>query len=139
MCRFTTSSVFTGLSNCTISSFTASSHNPQIHLQLNRSPMLSMYAAVHSSVNPHQSHFTWLSPDRPLAPWVFDNLEKKYCDETTGLRSERRLMFDRINSALLDNFQRLLGSYVQASHISRTQRRRSASIAISMPLSPLLR
>ncbi|KAK6126135.1 hypothetical protein DH2020_040113 [Rehmannia glutinosa] len=42
------------------------------------------------------------SPDCPLDPRLFENLEKKYSD---GLRSERRLLFDRINSALLEIFQ----------------------------------
>ncbi|MCD9638019.1 hypothetical protein HAX54_021631 [Datura stramonium] len=38
----------------------------------------------------------------PLSPWIFDNLEKKYTDETTGPRYERRLLFDRINLGLLE-------------------------------------
>ncbi|XP_059305658.1 uncharacterized protein LOC132057195 isoform X2 [Lycium ferocissimum] len=42
------------------------------------------------------------SLDCPLSPWIFDNLEKKYTDETTGPRYERRLLFDRINSGLLE-------------------------------------
>ncbi|CAK9147225.1 unnamed protein product [Ilex paraguariensis] len=50
----------------------------------------------------------WHSPECPLGPWVFDNLEKKYCDETTGPRSERRLLFDRINSAFLEIYQRFI-------------------------------
>ncbi|CAN4121666.1 unnamed protein product [Withania somnifera] len=37
----------------------------------------------------------------PLSPWIFDNLEKKYTDEMTGPRYERRLLFDRINLGLL--------------------------------------
>lgn len=48
----------------------------------------------------------WHSSDRPLDPRLFDNLEQKYSDEITGLRSERRLLFDRINSALLEIFQK---------------------------------
>ncbi|KAI3473229.1 hypothetical protein Pfo_030521 [Paulownia fortunei] len=48
---------------------------------------------------------TWHSPDCPLDPKLFDNLEKKYSDQTTGLRSERRLLFDRINSGVLQIFQ----------------------------------
>ncbi|KAK6126060.1 hypothetical protein DH2020_040174 [Rehmannia glutinosa] len=42
------------------------------------------------------------SPDCRLDPRLFENLEKKYSD---GLRSERRLLFDRLNSALLEIFQ----------------------------------
>ncbi|KAL2515033.1 Uncharacterized protein Fot_29004 [Forsythia ovata] len=45
---------------------------------------------------------TWYAPECPLHPSVFDNLEKKYSEETTALRSERRLLFDRIFSSLLE-------------------------------------
>lgn len=47
----------------------------------------------------------WYSPDCPLDPSLFDELEKKYSDEITRSRSERRLLYDRINSALLEIFQ----------------------------------
>ncbi|KAL8125902.1 hypothetical protein AgCh_013270 [Apium graveolens] len=40
------------------------------------------------------------SPSLPLGPWVFHNLEKKYCDETSAPRHERMLLFDRIRSAV---------------------------------------
>ncbi|KAL8133347.1 uncharacterized protein LOC141712490 [Apium graveolens] len=45
---------------------------------------------------------TCYSPDCPLGPWVFDNIENKLYGEVTGLKHERRLLFDRINSALLE-------------------------------------
>lgn len=49
---------------------------------------------------------TWHSPYCPLGPTLFDELEKKYSDhEMIGLRPERRLLFDSINSALLEIFQ----------------------------------
>lgn len=48
---------------------------------------------------------SWHSSNYPLDPRLFDKLEKKYNDETTGLRSERRLLFDRINSAILEIFE----------------------------------
>ncbi|XP_059646982.1 uncharacterized protein LOC132293489 [Cornus florida] len=52
---------------------------------------------------------TWHSPDWPLGPGIFDNLEKKYCDdETTWSKSDRRLLFDRINSALLEISQLIM-------------------------------
>ncbi|KAF3664750.1 hypothetical protein FXO38_09956 [Capsicum annuum] len=38
----------------------------------------------------------------PLSPWIFNNLEKKYTDETTGSRYERKLLFDRINLGLVE-------------------------------------
>ncbi|KAL1819707.1 hypothetical protein ACET3Z_014576 [Daucus carota] len=43
---------------------------------------------------------TCYSPDCPLGPWVFDNLENRLRKEVTGLKHARRLLFDRINSAL---------------------------------------
>ncbi|KAK6152440.1 hypothetical protein DH2020_015075 [Rehmannia glutinosa] len=45
---------------------------------------------------------SYSSPYCPLDLRLFENLEKKYSD---GLRSERRLLFDRLNSALLEIFQ----------------------------------
>lgn len=39
-------------------------------------------------------------PNLPLGPWVFHNLEKKYCDETSAPKDERMLLFDRIRSAV---------------------------------------
>ncbi|KAL8480491.1 hypothetical protein ACS0TY_027143 [Phlomoides rotata] len=48
---------------------------------------------------------TWHSIDCPLDPKLFDYLEKQYNDESTSSsRSERRLLFDLINSALLESF-----------------------------------
>ncbi|KAL0336854.1 UNVERIFIED_CONTAM: hypothetical protein Scaly_1960500 [Sesamum calycinum] len=54
---------------------------------------------------------TWYSLDCPLDPMLFDELEKKYCDEINRLRSERRLLFDGINSTLLETFQQHIDSY----------------------------
>ncbi|KAL0344569.1 UNVERIFIED_CONTAM: protein TRM32 [Sesamum radiatum] len=53
----------------------------------------------------------WYSPNCPLDPMLFDELEKKYSYEITQLRSERRLLFDGINSALLETFQQHMDSY----------------------------
>ncbi|KAL3825967.1 hypothetical protein ACJIZ3_021996 [Penstemon smallii] len=36
---------------------------------------------------------------------VFDNLENQYSDKTNGLRSERMLLFDRVNLALCEMYQ----------------------------------
>nr|XP_027071018.1 uncharacterized protein LOC113695967 [Coffea arabica]XP_027071019.1 uncharacterized protein LOC113695967 [Coffea arabica] len=52
------------------------------------------------------SFASWHSPECPLGPWVFTNLEKKYGGKTSDLKFERRLLFDRINSALLEIFQK---------------------------------
>lgn len=55
--------------------------------------------------NPDTFLATWHSPEYPLDPWVFDNLEKNYGEDTTSLRFERRLLFDRINLALVQMFK----------------------------------
>ncbi|XP_010253349.1 PREDICTED: uncharacterized protein LOC104594654 isoform X2 [Nelumbo nucifera] len=46
---------------------------------------------------------TWYSSECPVSPLVFEKLEKKY-DEQTWLRSDRRLLFDRINEGLMEIF-----------------------------------
>lgn len=43
----------------------------------------------------------WDSLECPISPLVFDALEKKYGKQTSWQKSERRLLFDRINSGLL--------------------------------------
>ncbi|KAL8504622.1 hypothetical protein ACS0TY_015978 [Phlomoides rotata] len=48
----------------------------------------------------------WHYPDYPLNPALFDTLEEKYGDIAPELRSERLLLFDRINSALFEIFQK---------------------------------
>ncbi|KAL8509100.1 hypothetical protein ACS0TY_016335 [Phlomoides rotata] len=48
----------------------------------------------------------WDYPDHPLNPALFDTLETKYVDDMLELRSERLLLFHRINSALLQAFQK---------------------------------
>ncbi|XP_057778987.1 uncharacterized protein LOC130997620 [Salvia miltiorrhiza] len=53
----------------------------------------------------HMLRTSWHSSNRPLDPKLFDKLEKKYNDETSGLRSERRLLFDKINAAVVEIFQ----------------------------------
>lgn len=48
----------------------------------------------------------WHYPDYPLNPVLFDTLEKKYGDDSPELRSERLLLFDQINSAISEIFQK---------------------------------
>lgn len=48
---------------------------------------------------------TWYCPECPINPLVFEELEKKYSNNASWPRSERRLLFDRINLALLTNYQ----------------------------------
>ncbi|MFS7992183.1 hypothetical protein Hanom_Chr12g01079301 [Helianthus anomalus] len=56
--RAIASSILINLLLRTISSLTASPHNPHIHCPRYLSRIRSMYSSVHSSVNPQQSHFT---------------------------------------------------------------------------------
>lgn len=45
---------------------------------------------------------TWHSAECPIRPSVFETLEKKFGEQQLWKRSERRLLFDRINFGLLD-------------------------------------
>ncbi|KAE8717296.1 hypothetical protein F3Y22_tig00110053pilonHSYRG00052 [Hibiscus syriacus] len=47
----------------------------------------------------------WHSPECPMNPLVFEELEKKYCHVNSWSRAERKLMFDRINSKILEIYQ----------------------------------
>lgn len=58
MWRSSASSVVMTLSDLTTSCFTASTHSPQSQRPWYLWRTLVMYAGVHSSVNPHESHFT---------------------------------------------------------------------------------
>ncbi|CAO2839600.1 unnamed protein product [Amaranthus hypochondriacus] len=48
---------------------------------------------------------TWHSPDCPIGSWVFEDLEKRYCESESCSRSERRLLFDHINARIMDMSQ----------------------------------
>ncbi|XP_021745523.1 uncharacterized protein LOC110711457 isoform X1 [Chenopodium quinoa] len=47
-------------------------------------------------------HGTWHSPDCPIDPWVFEDLEKRYGELESCSRSERRLLFDHINARIVE-------------------------------------
>lgn len=50
---------------------------------------------------------TWLSTEYPVDPSLFEALEKKYGKQASWLKSDRRFLFDRINSGLkeiMDSF-----------------------------------
>lgn len=64
-----------------------------------------------NDIDPDMFMSTWHSLDCPLGLWVFDNLEKKYSDEITGLKYERRLLFDCINSAFLEISQSFMDPF----------------------------
>ncbi|KAK8563657.1 hypothetical protein V6N12_035800 [Hibiscus sabdariffa] len=58
---------------------------------------------------------TWHSPECPVNPLIFEELEKKYCILNPWLRAERRLMFDRINSKLLEIYQQCMDQHLHPS------------------------
>ncbi|KAL5546285.1 hypothetical protein UlMin_005972 [Ulmus minor] len=47
----------------------------------------------------------WNTPECPVNPSVFEELEKKYLEHTSWPKSERRLLFDRINLGILEMFK----------------------------------
>ncbi|KAF8006342.1 hypothetical protein BT93_K0589 [Corymbia citriodora subsp. variegata] len=49
----------------------------------------------------------WHSPECPVNPLVFEELEKRYCDESSS-RPARKLLFDRVNLALMEIYQQLM-------------------------------
>ncbi|TKY62228.1 hypothetical protein E2542_SST12084 [Spatholobus suberectus] len=57
----------------------------------------------------------WHSPECPVSLSVFDELEKRYSDWTTCLRSERRLLFDRINSGIINIYEQFMSTQPWAS------------------------
>lgn len=50
---------------------------------------------------PHTFITTFYSTDCPIDPRLFDRLEKKYTQDPSVSRSERRLFHDRVNEAML--------------------------------------
>lgn len=56
------------------------------------------------STDPNMIIAIWHSFECPIGPWVFDKLEKKYFNDKTMLKSDRRLLFNRINCGLSELF-----------------------------------
>lgn len=52
---------------------------------------------------------TWHSQECPMSSSVFETLEKKYGEQKSWKRSERRLLFDRINLGLMEILQPSIG------------------------------
>ncbi|KAJ0258879.1 hypothetical protein HA466_0076010 [Hirschfeldia incana] len=58
-----------------------------------------------SDLNPTSFMASWHSSDSPLDPSLFDDLEKKHSGLKTSTRVERKLVFDWINSEILEFFE----------------------------------
>ncbi|KAF5733801.1 hypothetical protein HS088_TW16G00241 [Tripterygium wilfordii] len=54
------------------------------------------------SRNPYVGSDKWHSPECLIDPSVLEKVEKKYAEQKSWKRSERRLLFDRINSGLME-------------------------------------
>ncbi|XP_011100363.1 uncharacterized protein LOC105178567 [Sesamum indicum] len=62
---------------------------------------------------------TWHSLECPISPLVFVALEKKYDKQTSWQKTERRLLFDRINSGLMGIFNPVVNFHPCAASIKR--------------------
>lgn len=59
------------------------------------------------------------SPEFPLNPSMFESLEKKYGELKSWKKQERRLLFDRINSGLMDILQPHMEINIRAKPLRR--------------------
>lgn len=62
---------------------------------------------------------TWYSLECPISPLVFEALEKKYGKQTSWQKSERQLLFDRINQGLVGIFDPVINLHAGATSIRR--------------------
>ncbi|KAB2598183.1 hypothetical protein D8674_001103 [Pyrus ussuriensis x Pyrus communis] len=62
---------------------------------------------------------TWCPPEWPLSLAVFETLEKKFGDQASWKRSDRRLLFDRINATLMEIFEPCMGVPTWTKPMSR--------------------
>ncbi|XP_009143502.1 uncharacterized protein LOC103867201 [Brassica rapa] len=58
-----------------------------------------------SDLNPASFMASWHSSESPLDPSLFKDLEKKYSGLKTSTRLERKFVFDRVNSEILEFFE----------------------------------
>ncbi|XP_039066041.1 uncharacterized protein LOC120211612 [Hibiscus syriacus] len=68
-----------------------------------------------NGVDPDTFLATWNSPECPVNPLIFEQLEKKYRILNPWSRAERRLMFDMINSKLLEMYQQYMDQHLHPS------------------------
>lgn len=65
-------------------------------------------ASGFNNADPDDFMATWHTPECPVDPLVFEEVEKRYFGQTCSPRSERRLLFDRINSGLMEMYQQFM-------------------------------
>ncbi|XP_051113692.1 uncharacterized protein LOC127239536 isoform X2 [Andrographis paniculata] len=68
---------------------------------------------------------TWHSPNSPLNPRTFNDLERKYSNTTSGSIPERNLLFHQINLTLLDIFHHQIDwfPWVAAPGLARVRKK----------------
>lgn len=62
---------------------------------------------------------TWCFQECPMSLYIFESLEKKYGDQVSWNRSDRRLLFDRINAGLMEISQPCMGEATWTKPVSR--------------------
>ncbi|KAF9676773.1 hypothetical protein SADUNF_Sadunf08G0037900 [Salix dunnii] len=62
---------------------------------------------------------SWHSQDYPISYSVFETLEKKYGEQISWNRSEKRLLFDRINSGLIETLRPSMGMAAWTKPVAR--------------------
>lgn len=81
---------------------------------------------------------TWHSPEWPVSLSVFETLEKKFGDQMAWKRSDRRLLFDRIDAGLMEILQPCMGVPAWTKPVSRRIRSRAGQEMIEEDLWMLL-
>ncbi|KAL3652633.1 hypothetical protein CASFOL_002314 [Castilleja foliolosa] len=91
--------------------FSHSSRIVKTWLGDNKSRNSSYMVDVLDEAGPFMDINTWYSLDCPICPSVFEVLEKKYGKQTSWERSERLLLFDRINLGLVAILSPVINSH----------------------------
>ncbi|PRQ59005.1 hypothetical protein RchiOBHm_Chr1g0365411 [Rosa chinensis] len=81
---------------------------------------------------------TWCFQECPMSHYVFESLEKKFGDQLSWNRSDRRLLFDRINDWLIEILQPSMGEPIWTKPVSRRIRTQSGQEMIEENLWMLL-
>ncbi|XP_009335911.3 uncharacterized protein LOC103928569 [Pyrus x bretschneideri] len=81
---------------------------------------------------------SWCPPEWPVSISVFETLEKKFGNQASWKRSDRGLLFDRINAGLMEIFEPCLGVPMWTKPVSRRIRSTSSEEMIEEDLWMLL-
>lgn len=70
-----------------------------------------LHSSAFKDTDPDMFIAMWHSLECPIDPSTFEELEKKNADWSSQPRSERKLLFDRINLGILDIYQKFTDPY----------------------------